>query len=90
MKNVLSALAFIAALTAPAVASTIDATLIPDGTYVVKVAQVQDASHVRVVMQNGVETTLTARSTINFLNVKPNQTLKVSVIKGQVPVFLIQ
>jgi hypothetical protein len=74
---------------APAVsmAATVDATLIPDGTYVVKVEKVQDASHVLVVMQNGVETVLVARSTIDFNKVKTNDTLKVSVIKGVVPVY---
>ena len=73
-----------------AFAGTVDATLIPDGTYVVKVEKVQDPQHVLVVMQNGVETMLAARSTIDFSKVKANDTLKLSVIKGIVPVYIIQ
>jgi len=42
-----------------------------------------------VMMQSGVETTLVAKNR-NFENVKANDTLKVSLIKGVVPVFQIQ
>ena len=73
-----------------ALASTIDATLVPDGTYVVKVEKVPDAQHATVMMDNGVETTLTATGSADFSKVKPNATIKISVIKGKVPVFAIQ
>ncbi len=92
MRTTLAILSLAAAVLVPAVtlAAQVDASLIPDGTYVVKVEKVPDAQHVTVVMQNGVETTLTAKGSVNFAPVHPNQTLKVSVIKGQVPVFIIQ
>lgn len=84
-------LMFAAATVAPVatLASTVDPTLIPDGTYVVKVEKVQDASHILVVMQNGVETTLVA-SRLDFNRVKANDTLKISLIKGLVPVYVVQ
>ena len=44
-------------------ANTVDATLIPDGTYSVKVERVVDAKHILVVMDNGTETTLSAGRT---------------------------
>ena len=83
---------FAAATVAPVatLAATVDPTLIPDGTYVVKVEKVQDAQHLLVVMQNGVETTLIARSSIDFNKVKANDTIKISLIKGIVPVYAIQ
>ena len=92
MRSLLFVLSFIGAVAAPAIslAAQVDASLIPDGTYVVKVEKVQDAQHVTVVMQNGVETTLTAKGNVNFSPVHPSQMLKLSVIKGQVPVFIIQ
>ena len=91
LKN-LAAAALLAALVAPvaALAGQVDATMIPDGTYTVKVETVKDASHIVVMMTNGVETTLAAKNTTNFLTVKPNDTLKISLIKGIVPVFQVQ
>lgn len=85
-------LALIATLAAPAtaLASAIDASLIPDGTYVVKVEKVEDAQHVTVVMNNGVETTLSATGSVSFGKVKSNDTIKVSIVKGKVPVMAIQ
>ena len=74
----------------PVRAATIDATLIPDGTYVVKVEKVADAQHVMVVMANGMETTLIARTGVDFNKLKPNDTIKISVIKGVVPVYAVQ
>ena len=71
-------------------AATVNASLIPDGTYVVKVEQVSDASHVTVKMDNGMETTLTATGSVNFAKVKANDTIKVSLIKGKVPVYAVQ
>lgn len=92
MKKLVAMLSFAAAIAAPIAspAATVDATLIPDGTYVVKVERVQDAQHVVVIMQNGMETTLTARNATDFNRVKANDTLKISLIKGIVPVFAVQ
>lgn len=92
LKKFAATLLFAAAAIAPVAsfAATVDADLIPDGTYVVKVEKVQDAQHVLVVMRNGVETTLTARSNIDFNKVRANDTLKISVVKGIVPVFAVQ
>lgn len=90
--KLLLAAAFMAAVAAPlgALATTVDATMIPDGTYTVTVEKVQDPSHLLVRMQTGVETTLVARAPRTFTAVKANETLKVSIIKGQVPVFAIE
>jgi hypothetical protein len=76
----------------PAIASAalVDPALVPDGTYIVKVEKVQDAQHLLVVMQNGVETTLIATRSADFSKVKPNDTIKISLINGKVPVYLIQ
>jgi hypothetical protein len=82
-------LAASAALPIASLAAAVDPSMIPDGTYVVKVEKVQDPMHLLVMMQNGVETTLAAKSR-NFDNVKPNDTLRISLIKGLVPVFQIQ
>jgi hypothetical protein len=56
----------------------------------VKVERVEEAQHLVVVMQNGVETTVVAKNTLTFLRVKPNDTLRISLIEGIVPVFAIQ
>lgn len=81
-----------AAMLVPVVASAaqVDASLVPDGTYVVKVEKVEDAQHALVLMENGVETTLIAAGSVDFSKVKSSQTIKVSLIKGKVPVFAIQ
>ena len=71
-------------------AALVQPTLIPDGTYTVRVERIDDAKHVTVAMTNGMETTFPAVGSANFSSVKPNQTLKISVIKGKTPVFLIQ
>jgi hypothetical protein len=91
VRSVLPASVVIAALL-PALASAalIDASLVPDGTYTVKVEKVQDAQHALVMMQNGVETVLTAQGSADFSKVKPNDTIKISIIKGKVPVFAVQ
>jgi len=91
MKRI-SLLALLALLAAPAaaLATTVSAELIPDGTYVVKVEQVTDAQHVTVKMDNGMETTLSASGSVSFAKVKANDTIKVSLITGKVPVFAIQ
>ena len=82
---------FVAAFTPLAAPATlVDANYIPDGQYVVKVERVQDAKHVLVLMQNGVETNLVARGDVDFSKLKPNDTIKVAILKGQVPVFALQ
>jgi hypothetical protein len=69
-------------------ANTIDPSLIPDGTYTVKVERVLDAKHVLVTMDNGTETTLSAgRATVDFSKVKQNDQIKLSLIKGSVMVY---
>jgi hypothetical protein len=78
-----------AALPIASLAAVVDPSMIPDGTYVVKVEKVQDPMHLLVMMQNGVETTLASKNR-TFDNVKANDTLKISLIKGVVPVFQIQ
>jgi len=73
-----------------AYAAAVDASLVPDGTYIVKVEKIQDRAHALVMMQNGVETTLIAAGSVDFSKLLPNQTVKVSVIKGKCPVFAAQ
>lgn len=74
---------------ATALAAAIDASLIPDGTYSVKVEKIVDATHIAVAMDNGAETTLTAgRPTVDFTKLKPNDQIKCSIIKGAIMVYL--
>jgi hypothetical protein len=69
--------------------ATVDASSIPDGTYTVKVLKVVDPKHLQVVMDTGADTTLVAgRPTVDFSKVQPNDQLKLSLIKGEVVVFL--
>jgi hypothetical protein len=78
-----------AALPAMALATTIDPSLIPDGTYTVKVDKVIDAKHIQVTMDNGAEATLSGgRPTVDFSKVKDGDRVKLSLIKGQVMVYL--
>ena len=88
----LFALTIVAAVGMPlcAQATTVDASLIPDGTYVAKVEKVDDALHLTVKMSNGIETTLEARTGLSFSKVKADDTIKLSVISGKVPVYKIQ
>ena len=90
-KSILS-LGLVAALAVPAVAiagTTIDASLIPDGTYTVKVQKVVDAKHIFVSMDNGSQATLSAgRPTVDFTKVKDGDSLKLSTSKGAVLVYL--
>ena len=83
-------IAFVAALAAPIAAQAdMDATLIPDGTYTVKVDHVVDANHMVIVMQNSVKTTVAAnRPTMDFTKLKPNSEVKMSLGKGKVLVFM--
>ncbi len=86
------ALSLAMALALPIVASaatTIKATLIPDGTYNCVVDKVIDATHILVSMENGEQTTLTSgRANVDFSKIKPSDELKLSLSKGQVLVFL--
>lgn len=77
-------------LVAVLLAATVDVNYIPDGQYIVKVERVQDAHHVMVMMQNGVETLLVGRSNVDFSKLKPNDTIKIALVKGEVPVFALQ
>lgn len=89
LKKIALSLAVALALPIVASAATIDATLIPDGTYTCVVDKVIDATHILVSMDNGEQTTLTAgRANVNFSKVKPTDKLKLSLSKGQVLVFL--
>lgn len=86
-----SVLALIAAVAAPSavLAASIDASLIPDGTYTVKVNKVVDSKHIDVSMDNGSETTLsTGRESVDFTKIKAGDQVKLSLIKGQVMVYL--
>jgi hypothetical protein len=90
MRHKFSVAVFVLALLAPAtaLAAMIDAALIPDGTYTVKVERVIDAKHMLVAMDNGAETTLSAgRDTVDFSKCKQNDQVKLSLIKGNVMVY---
>ncbi|GAC1392996.1 MAG: hypothetical protein NVSMB31_11760 [Vulcanimicrobiaceae bacterium] len=92
MRKPVALLALLAALAAPLAAladQTVDATLIPDGTYTVKVEKIVDAQHMVIVMQNSVKTQVAAnRPTMDFTKLKPNADLKLSLGKGKVLVYL--
>lgn len=84
------AAAFLASLMpATALAATVASTAIPDGTYTVKVVKVVDAKHVDVLMDNGQEATLpSGRSNVSFSKVQPNDQIKLSLIGGNVMVYM--
>ena len=90
-KFVVAALMFAALAVLPIAspATMVDPSLIPDGTYVVKVEKVLDSMHLQVLMDNGVETTLASKNR-PFDNVKANDSLRISLIKGLVPIFRVQ
>lgn len=93
MYKKLSLAAVVATLAIPAVAQAalIDASLIPDGTYTVKVEKVIDSKHIQAAMDNGAEAVLSAgRPTVDFGPVKAGDSVKLSLIKGQVMVYLDQ
>jgi|SRR5579862_7610456 len=70
-------------------ANSIDAKLIPDGTYTVKVIAVIDAKHVSVAMDNGAQAMLAAgRDNVDFSKIKANDQVKMSLIGGAVMVYL--
>jgi len=71
-----------------AIAATVDAASIPDGTYNAKVQKVVDPKHVVVLLDNGNVTTFVAgRDSIDFTKLQPDDQLKVSLIKGSVMVY---
>jgi cell division septal protein FtsQ len=94
VRNTILSLGLVAALATPVAAlaaNTIDASLIPDATYTVKVVKVVDNKHILVTMDNGSETTLSAgRPTVDFGKVSAGDSLKLSTLKGTVLVFLDQ
>ncbi|MDQ2871997.1 MAG: hypothetical protein M3R35_02580 [Candidatus Eremiobacteraeota bacterium] len=92
MRKAIAIAALISATLAPAavLANTVEASLIPDGTYIVKVERVPDSQHLVVKMDNGIETTLGAKGSVNFSKVKPNDSVKLSVTGGKVPVYVVQ
>lgn len=70
-------------------AATVAAASIPDGTYTVKVVKVIDSKHVDVLMDNGQEATLAAgRAYVDFSKVQANDQIKLSLIGGNVMVFM--
>lgn len=90
MNRTIPLAAMILACLAPAaaLATSIDASLIPDGTYTVKVEKVLDSKQMLVTMDNGAETTLSAgRDSVDFGKVHPNDQVKLSLIKGKVMVY---
>jgi translation initiation factor IF-1 len=88
-KLTLAAVAAAVAIPSLAQAAMIDASLIPDGTYTVKIEKVIDNKHIQAAMDNGSEATLAAgRDTVDFTKVKPGDSVKLSLIKGQVMVYL--
>lgn len=93
MRRPIAALALLATtMFAPLAAKAdIDASLIPDGTYTVKVAKVVDSNHMVIVMQNSVKTTVAAnRPSMDFTKLAPNDNVKMSLGKGKVLVFVKQ
>jgi hypothetical protein len=81
----------LALLPVHASAAVVASTAIPDGTYTVKVVKVIDAKHVDVVLDNGQETTLPAgRPSVDFSKVQSNDEVKLSLIAGNVMVFVDQ
>ena len=90
MRQVLATALFATLAIAPSFAyAAMDSSIIPDGTYVVKVEKIQDSKHALVMMQNGIETVLIAEGSVDFSKISTT-TIKVSLIKGKVPVFAAQ
>ena len=88
MRHVLATALFATLTVVPSLAyAAMDASIIPDGTYVVKVEKVQDAKHALVMMQNGIETVLVAQGSVDFTKISAPATIKISLINGKVPVF---
>ncbi len=91
MQRTISLIALAATLAIPsiALAANIDASLIPDGTYTVKVEKIVDSKHIEVTMDNGAQTTLPGgRDSVDFGKIKAGDQIKLSLIKGAVMVYL--
>jgi hypothetical protein len=91
VKRTLLSTAFCLVLLAPiaAGAATVASTSIPNGTYTVKVVRVIDPKHVDVLLDSGQEATLPAgRVNVDFSKVQANDQIKLSLIGGNVMVFL--
>jgi len=85
--SIVLTLAAVLASPIAAPAAVVDSNLIPDGQYVVKVERIDDSHHILVLMQNGIETILIGRSNVDFSKLKPNDTIKIALVKGLVPVY---
>jgi hypothetical protein len=81
--------ALLAAIALPinCLATMVDASLIPDGTYGVTVEKILDAAHVTVGMVGGLESTLSAGPGVHFDKVKAGDRIKITVLKGKVLAF---
>jgi hypothetical protein len=87
--SIIAAFSLASLLPSTALAATVASTAIPDGTYTVKVVKVVDPKHVDVVMDNGQEATLpSGRSNVDFSKVQPNDQIKLSLIGGNVMVYV--
>lgn len=70
-------------------AAMVAANSIPDGTYTVKVVKVVDPKHVDVTLDNGQEALLPAgRANVDFSKVQANDQIKLSLIGGNVMVYM--
>jgi hypothetical protein len=70
-------------------AAIVAPTSIPDGTYTVVVLKVVDAKHVDVKLDNGSESTLAAgRPSVDFSKIQANDSIELSLIGGNVMVYL--
>ena len=83
----MAALAAAVSLPVTCLATMVDASLIPDGTYGVTVEKVVDSAHVTVGMVGGLEATLTAAGSVHFDQVKTADHIKITVLKGKVLSF---
>ena len=92
MRQVLAVAVFMMMSLVPAfaLAESVDAALVPDGTYIVKVEKIVDTQHAIVQMDNGMQTELVAVGGASFSAVKANDSLKISLVKGKVPVLKVQ
>jgi hypothetical protein len=87
-RTFLAAFVFAVALPVASLATMVDASLIPDGTYGVTVEKVVDTSHITVAMVGGIESTLSAATgSVHFDQVKSNDKIRVSVLKGKILSF---
>jgi hypothetical protein len=84
-----AAIMFASLLPSTVLAAIVASTAIPDGTYTGKVVKVVDPKHVDVILDNGQESTLPAgRPYVDFSKVQPNDQIKLSIIGGNVMVYV--